>query len=227
MHKDLPGGSISNDEWCCMATFEKTANPNVEYMRAVFGCYDYNRDFTYEVNGKEGFLKAAIFVDKDRRNIVLSEQIEGFQMCYWGQKVLNNKMKQVIAQEMLRLRFEDDVDINGEPIQYNYIYPNSDKSLEVAKLVDTVFSNIINMEKVTTLLPDMPTDVQLHIVDQMRVTNKYNIATSPMPRGFIERRERKRSSKNRRIYLTEWLQCSPEHHLIDNYMEYDFDYHLN
>ena len=185
-------------------------------MRAVFASYDDAAYVDEDIRGKEAFIKAAVLMDHKRSNVILSEQVIGFMIGdYNVEKPLSDKMKQVIADYMLPKQYDvwDDEDADdmpgcGKAFEYNYIFPNSDKSLEVAKLVDKIFANVINMTP--------------------SLENKYNIPTSAMPYGFINTRLRTNMCQShRRKYIAEWLQSSKKCSNITDYLRHNYENNLS
>ena len=180
--------------------------------------YDDADDINEAIRGKEGFLKATVLIDGC--NVILSEQTVGFMIDYVGNiEPLHDAKKQIIANEMFQMQFGD------ANVIFNYVYPNSGRPLEVIKLVDTIFTNVINMNKVKICMPNMPTDIQRLVVNKMQEkNNKYNILVDPIPSGFIELVQHLHhgSIKKRSECIIKWLRtskkCSLSLSLISSYL---------
>jgi len=227
--------STGHNNWYCVATIEPSStNGDVHYLRTVFSSYERELEFDREVRGKEAFVKAAIRLDYERDNIVLCEPTVGFMIVYDNvPEPVHDAIKDIIVNFIVSLEYDILEDVDDEYggrstiSEFNYISPNSKKTIEVAKLVDRIFANVVNMEKVEACMPDMPLDIQRLIVDEMfEDGNKYNIPVSPMPDGFILKRLCGRTRRSRRKYIAEWLQASKRCPCIKEYMTYNFEYYL-
>ena len=127
------------------------------------------------LRGKLVYIRTA--VTHNKHHIVLADAINGFMVCaitmtyeHLHESTIN-ALKQVIGSELLPLYYDDDDDDDDS---YNYVYPNSSieslQSWQITQLADKMFLNIVNMEKINTLMPDLPLDIQRLIVDKMRPT---------------------------------------------------------
>ena len=191
-------------------TYEETNIPNIHSVRAVVS--DHNSQ------NKELFFKSAILTELDKERVIVSEQIVGFAIDEYGKvEPLNDDMIELIAFAFIPHKFDNDYD--G---MLDFIHPESDKSLEVIKLAERVFFNVINMVKVEECIPDMPLDIQRHVLELMWTDgDKYNIPVSDIPH-FIERRRCATSARQHKKCLAKWLNISKRELCLATYLR---DFH--
>lgn len=187
---------------------QSDVDPNVEYVTAAF-LFCNNSDNHEAIRGKEVFVKTAVLVDYARSNVVLNESVHGFMIDSDTHiEPLHYAINEVIGRDLLIERYEvnEDPDDESDPPKYNYIYPNSDRSLEVVKLMDKILFNVVNMETVESFMPNMPRDVRQCVVDKMWQDPIINVpAVDPR---FIAKRVNVNSRKSHRNILCEWFQES-------------------
>ena len=203
---------VLTDAWQCLVKFTQSdVDSTVEYITGVFLFYDneYNNEAIRE---KKVFFKTAVLIDDVRSNVILTDSTHGFMVSYDKDiehfDTLPCDITDVIENEILIMRYEmnEDPDDESTPRSYNYIYPGSDKSIEVAKLVDKIFFNIVNMEKVEAYMPNMPRDVQLCVLGKMWQDPIINVPT--VDPHFITKCTNAYSRKHYRHILCEWFRKS-------------------
>jgi hypothetical protein len=188
----------SCDEWTCLAKFtELEEEPNVHYVDIAFSFFDHE-NVHEALRGRDVFIKTALLLDHARMNVILDVSTElyksGFMVHGNTLERPHPVIREIIGHGLL--------DTNADS-KYHYIYPTSDRSLEVARLVDKVFFNLVNMEKVDALMPDMPRDVKQCVVDKMWKEPVISLPTlSP---SFIVKCIGTRSRKAYRKILCEWF----------------------